>query len=278
MKGIWRFMKTTLLVSSIVAASEGAGEGEATRLVRFESKGKPVYGIVEGIKVFEIEGDVFGDWKQTEQAHDLEAIEILTPTEPSKVFALAGNYKDHLGDVPVPANPEIFYKLPTTLIAQGEEIVIPKGTEDVHPELEMVVVIGKKTKNVSKENALDYVLGVTCGNDVSARDWQKGDRQWWRAKGSDTFGPVGPFIVTGIDYADLDIELRVNGEVRQKSNTSEMIFGVAEIVSFISQFVTLEPGDLIFTGTPGKTRGISPGDTIELEIEGIGTLENTVAK
>jgi 2-keto-4-pentenoate hydratase/2-oxohepta-3-ene-1,7-dioic acid hydratase in catechol pathway len=271
-------MQTTLLSSSILVATGMAGEGMATRLVRFESNGNPTYGVVEGDRVVEIEGDLYGDWKKTDRTRNLEGLKILIPTEPSKVLALAGNYKDHLGDIPVPGNPEIFYKLPTTLIAHGEQIVIPPGTEEVHPELELVVVIGKKTKNVSKDNALDHVLGVTCGNDVSARDWQRGDRQWWRAKGADTFGPVGPFIATGIDYGALDIELRVNGEVRQKSDTSHMIFGVAEIVSFVSQFVTLEPGDLIFTGTPGKTRGISPGDTIEVEIEGIGTLKNTVAR
>ena len=278
MKGLRRLMQTTLLSSSILVATAMAGEGMATRLVRFESNGNPAYGVVEGDRVVEIEGDLYGDWKKTDRTRNLEGLKILIPTEPSKVLALAGNYKDHLGDIPVPGNPEIFYKLPTTLIAHGEQIVIPPGTEEVHPELELVVVIGKKTKNVSKDNALDHVLGVTCGNDVSARDWQRGDRQWWRAKGADTFGPVGPFIATGIDYGALDIELRVNGEVRQKSDTSHMIFGVAEIVSFISQFVTLEPGDLIFTGTPGKTRGISPGDTIEVEIEGIGTLKNTVAR
>ena len=278
MKGIWRIVNTTFLAASIMAISTGAGQGTATRLVRFESQGNPTYGVVEGDKVFEIQGDIFGDWKKTDKTHSLEGLKVLTPTTASKVLALAGNYKDHLGDIPVPGNPEVFYKLPTTLIAQGEEIVTPEGTQDVHPELELVVVIGKKAKNVSKDDALNYVLGVTCGNDVSARDWQKGDRQWWRAKGSDTFGPVGPFIASGIDYGNLNIELRVNGEVRQKSNTSHMIFGVAEIVSFVSRFVTLEPGDLIYTGTPGKTRGISPGDTIELEIEGIGTLRNTVAK
>jgi 2-keto-4-pentenoate hydratase/2-oxohepta-3-ene-1,7-dioic acid hydratase in catechol pathway len=176
----------------------------------------------------------------------------------------------------MPAKPEVFLKLPTTLIANGENIVIPKGTNDVHHECELVVAIGKKAKGVSVDKAMDYVLGITCGNDVSARDWQKDDRLWWRAKGSDTFGPCGPFICTGIDYANLDIEARVNGEVKQKSNTAMMIFGIPEIVSFISQSITLEPGDLIFTGTPGKTSQIKPGDIVEIEIEGVGVLRNPV--
>jgi len=140
----------------------------------------------------------------------------------------------------------------------------------------MVIVIGKRASKVSVEKAGDYVLGVTCGNDVSARDWQKGDVQWWRAKGTDTFGPCGPFVATGINYDDLLLVTRVNGEVRQKQRTKDLIHGVAAIVSFASMHVTLEPGDLIYTGTPGKTQEIRPGDVVEVEIEGVGTLRNPV--
>ena len=124
--------------------------------------------------------------------------------------------------------------------------------------------------------ALDHVLGITCGNDVSARDWQRGDRQWWRAKGSDTFGPCGPFILSGVDYSDLLITLRLNGQIKQQQRTRDMIHGVAETVSWISRHVTLEPGDLIFTGTMGKTSAIKPGDVVEVEIEGVGVLKNPV--
>jgi 2-keto-4-pentenoate hydratase/2-oxohepta-3-ene-1,7-dioic acid hydratase in catechol pathway len=146
----------------------------------------------------------------------------------------------------------------------------------VHYEAEVVIVIGRRASNVAPGQALDYVLGITCGNDISARAWQKNDVQWWRAKGSDTFGPCGPFVAAGIDYANLDMELRVNGEVRQKTNTKNMIHDIPQTVSFISRYVTLEPGDLIYTGTPGKTQPLYPGDVVEVEIEGVGVLRNNV--
>jgi len=141
----------------------------------------------------------------------------------------------------------------------------------------MVIVIGKRAKDVPVERALEHVFGVTCGNDVSARDWQRGDIQWWRAKGSDTFGPCGPFIVSGVDYNALQIQLRLNGEVRQLQNTRDMVHDVAGIVSWISRHVTLEAGDLIFTGTMGTTQAMNPGDTVEVELENAGILVNKVA-
>src|SRR5205823_105516 len=152
--------------------------------------------------------------------------------------------------------PQVFLKGPTCITSTGADIVIPPGTNDVHYEAEMVVVIGKKAKNVSEAEALEYVLGVTAGNDVSARDWQKNDVQWWRAKGSDTFGPMGPYIVSGVDYGNLLLRLRLNGEVQQEEKTDHLIHDIPSTVSFISQYITLQPGDLIFTGTPGKTSAI----------------------
>jgi 2-keto-4-pentenoate hydratase/2-oxohepta-3-ene-1,7-dioic acid hydratase in catechol pathway len=206
----------------------------------------------------------------------LSDVKLLVPTQPTKVLALAVNYRSHAGTQPVAQNPQAFFKPPSCLIATGEPILIPAGTKDVHPEGELVIVIGRRARNVPQDKALDYVLGVTCGNDVSARDWQKNDTQWWRAKGADTFGPCGPFILSGANYDDLLLELRVNGQVRQKERTGEMVHGVAAAVSFISEFVTLEPGDLIYTGTPGKTAAIKPGDVVEVEIEGVGVLKNVV--
>lgn len=265
-----------LIVSILCAFAPGALS--MSQFVRFELNGKPAYGLLEGEKILRLEGDLFGEWKKTEETYDLSKAKLLVPTQASKVLALAGNYRDHLGEIPVPAHPEPFFKPPTCLIATGQSILIPKGTEDVHYELELVVVIGKQAKNVSQDEALDYVLGVTAGCDVSARDWQKNDRQWWRAKGADTFGPCGPVILSGGDYQDLDMELKVNGETKQKSNTGMMIHPIPDIVSFISQSVTLFPGDLIFTGTPGKTTAIHPGDVVEIEIEGIGKLTNPVGQ
>ena len=155
-------------------------------------------------------------------------------------------------------------------------MVIPRGTNEVHFEAELVIVIGRKAKNVSADDARACILGVTCGNDISARDWQKSDVQWWRAKGSDTFGPLGPVIVSGLDYNNLKLQLRQNGKVMQQASTSELIHNVGETVSVASRYITLNPGDLIFTGTPGKTSAIKPGDKLEVEIEGIGTLANPV--
>ncbi|MBI4604184.1 MAG: fumarylacetoacetate hydrolase family protein [Planctomycetes bacterium] len=243
---------------------------------RFQAGGAVSYGIIEEDKVRRIEGDLFGRWRRTDDVYATKSVKLLPPTKPSKILAMARNYKSHLGEAVAPKVPEAFYKPPSALIGQGESIVIPPGTADVHYEGELVIVIGSRAKNVPKEWALQHVFGVTCGNDVSARDWQKGDIQWWRAKGSDTFAPCGPVISTGINYDDLELQLRVNGETKQRQRTKDMIFGVAEIVSWISRHVTLEPGDLIYTGTPGETTALKPGDTVEVEIEGIGVLVNTV--
>ncbi len=262
------------LTMGTVAAT--AAEWKGTKYVRYRMGQRISYGIVEGDRVRKIEGDLFGTWTKTESTYALGDVKILVPTEPTKVLALAGNYKSHLGGGSAHKHPEVFYKVPSCLIAHGEKIVIPKGAKNVHYEAELVIVIGKRAKDVPVSKALDHVLGVTCGNDVSERNWQKGDIQWWRAKASDTFGPCGPFILSGVDYGNLLMELRLNGEVKQRQNTKDMVHGVAEVVSWISKHVTLEPGDLIFTGTMGKTSKIKPGDVVEVTIQGVGTLRNPV--
>jgi 2-keto-4-pentenoate hydratase/2-oxohepta-3-ene-1,7-dioic acid hydratase in catechol pathway len=262
---------------SVAHARATAAEKKAAKYVRFQAGKTIAYGIVEGDRVRQIEGDLFRRWKPTEKTHALSEVKLLVPSRPGKVLALAGNYKSHLGEKTAPGNPELFFKVPSCLIAQGESIVIPPGTAKVDDLGEMVIVIGRRAKNVVPGEAMKYVLGVTCGNDVSARDWQKSDVQWWRAKGSDTFGPCGPWIVSGIDYGNLLLTVRVNGQVKQQQRTSDLIFGVAEIVSFASGHVTLEPGDLIYTGTPGTTTQIKPGDVVEVDLEGVGVLKNPVA-
>jgi 2-keto-4-pentenoate hydratase/2-oxohepta-3-ene-1,7-dioic acid hydratase in catechol pathway len=270
------------MIPVAVACLLGAGlllseEKPAPRkFVRFQAGAVTAYGIVEGEKVRRLEGDLFGEWKPTEDVRSLKDVKLLVPTKPTKVLAVGLNYASHLAGRPASQNPEIFFKPPSCLIAQGENIVIPPGTTDCHYEAELVIVVGKRAKNVAKEKALEHVLGVTCGNDVSARDWQKGDLQWWRAKGADTFGPCGPYIVSGINYDDLLVTLRLNGEVKQKQRTSDLIHNVAAIVSWVSRHVTLEPGDLIYTGTPGETTALKPGDVVEVEVEGVGVLRNGV--
>jgi 2-keto-4-pentenoate hydratase/2-oxohepta-3-ene-1,7-dioic acid hydratase in catechol pathway len=249
------------------------------RYVRFETKSGPAMGLLKKDLVHRIKGDLFGRHTVSERGVKLTSLTLLEPVAASKVFAVGQNYLSHLGDRPVPSKPEMFYKPRTALVPHGSAIVLPHEAEDVHSEGELVLIIGQRLKRADKATAAKAIWGVTCGNDVSDRNWQKGpgkDVQWWRAKGSDTFGPLGPVAVRGLDHSNLLLTTRINGEVVQQQRTSDLIFDTATIVSFVSQFVTLEPGDLIYTGTPGNTRKMAPGDVVEVEIEGIGTLRNPV--
>jgi 2-keto-4-pentenoate hydratase/2-oxohepta-3-ene-1,7-dioic acid hydratase in catechol pathway len=235
---------------------------------------------LEGETIREIRGGLFGDHQETGAKHALSGVKLLVPCEPPKIFAVGLNYRTHLGERKAPEHPEIFYKPVSCLQHPEEPIVIPTGALNVHFEGELVAVIGKTARRVTPAEGRDTIFGVTCGNDVSERDWQGGpnkDLQWWRAKGSDTFGPLGPAIVQGIDYGNLALETRLNGKVVQKQSTSDLIFALPSIVSRISQYVTLGPGDLIYTGTPGSTSRLNPGDVVEVDIEGIGVLRNRVA-
>ncbi|MGD8818367.1 MAG: fumarylacetoacetate hydrolase family protein, partial [Acidobacteriota bacterium] len=207
----------------------------------------------------------------------LADVELLAPVAPSKVIAVGLNYRSHIGDQDPAPYPGLFAKYPTSIVGPGADIVIPPDASNVHYEGELVVVIGKTAKNVAEQDAREYIFGVTAGNDVSERNWQRDDLQWLRAKGSDTFGPLGPAVVTGLDYNDLHVETRLNGDVRQAASTADLIFGVDTIVSYVSRYVTLYPGDIIFTGTPGSTRAMQPGDVVEIEVQGVGVLRNTVA-
>ena len=211
--------------------------------------------------------------------HPLAAVKLLHPCQPSKILAVGLNYRSHLGSRPQPAHPEIFYKPPSALQNPNDPIVIPSDASDLHYEGELCIVIGTACKSVSRDEAAQAILGVTCGNDVSERNWQHGqgkDLQWWRAKGCDTFAPLGPAIVSGIDYGNLLLQTRLNGEVVQKQSTSDLIFDCAAIVSWISGWVTLLPGDVIYTGTPGSTRPLAAGDVVEVDIAGLGVLKNPV--
>jgi 2-keto-4-pentenoate hydratase/2-oxohepta-3-ene-1,7-dioic acid hydratase in catechol pathway len=236
------------------------------------------YGLIAGEMLEEI-GDLFERREPTGRTFLIDRVKLLAPCAPPKIFAVGRNYKSHLGDRPLPVNPEIFYKPVTCLQNPGAPIVLPPDAEDVHFEGEMVVVIGSRVRHASRREAEAAVFAITCGNDVSDRNWQRGagkDIQWWRAKGCDTFGPVGPILVTGLNYFDLMLETRLNGEVLQKQRTSDLLRDVPETIEYISRYVTLTPGDIIFTGTPGETRRMSPGDIVEVELEGVGTLRNPV--
>ena len=221
-------------------------------------------------------GDLFRDPELLPETIPLSSVRLLAPVTPSKVIAVGLNYQSHIGERDPAAYPGLFAKYPTCLIGPEDSVVRPPDSRNLHYEGEMVIVIGRRAKNVSVEEAQDYVFGVTAGNDISERDWQQADLQWFRAKASDTFGPVGPVIARGLDYNHLLLQTRVNGEVRQSAPTSDLIFGVDEIVSYVSRYVTLLPGDIIFTGTPGTTLAMEPGDVVEVELEGVGVLRNTV--
>jgi len=247
------------------------------KIARFETDGTVSYGLVEGDAVRAISGSPFGEFTETGQAHALSSVRLLAPVpRPGKILAMALNYRSHVGGAPEPARPEPFYKTATSIIGPGDDIVIPPDAGRVDEEGELVAVIGRRARNVSVSEALDCVFGYTCGNDVSARDWQRADTQWWRAKSCDSFSPTGPFIVTGLDPTALAISVRLNGDEVQRCDSAEMIFGVAHTIADLSKYVTFEPGDLLFTGTSGTTAQIGDGDVVEVEISGIGTLRNPV--
>jgi len=275
-----RLFAAITLFSWLVIPVRGADGPQ--KFLRFQKGDTVAYGRVDGGTIYELSGDLFGDRSESGATHQLSDVRVLIPTTPTQVFAMAGNYRSHLSDNTIPEKfkiPQPFLKTTSCLTAHQTPIVIPPDASVVHYEAEMVVGIGKHYSKESEEDALNYVLGVTPGNDVSERIWQNDkevkDVQWWRGKGADTFGPVGPYILTGVDYDNLTLRLVLNGETRQEEKTDHLIHDVAKTVSFISQYVTLKPGDLIFTGTPGTTRTIKAGDVVEVHVEDV-VLSNDV--
>ncbi|MEQ9562756.1 MAG: fumarylacetoacetate hydrolase family protein [Woeseiaceae bacterium] len=264
------------LATFLVLNAGFAAAAEIDRYVRYDDGQAASYGQVDGELIRQLDKAPWEGGKPSGTTVERAKVKLLAPVEPSKVFAIGFNYDSHLEDRELPTEPPVFLKLPTTIIGPGEQIVFPQGATNVHYEGELVIVIGREAKNIPREIAGNYVFGVTAGNDVSERDWQANDLQWFRGKASDTFGPVGPEIVTGLDYSDLLLQTRLNGKTVQKQRTSDLIQDVASIVSFISQYATLLPGDIIFTGTPGTTGPMKRGDVVEVEIEHVGILRNTI--
>jgi 2-keto-4-pentenoate hydratase/2-oxohepta-3-ene-1,7-dioic acid hydratase in catechol pathway len=254
-----------------------------TRYVRYSAAGTTAYGILDGREeqtIRELRGDIYTGAEETGKTFSLSEAKLLAPCEPSKVVAVGRNYKSHIADRNIePAKePGLFWKPASCIIGTEENIILPEGANNVHYEAELVLVIGKKGKHIARTDAPKHIFGVTAGNDVSERDWQKNDLQWFRAKGADTFGALGPCIVQGLNYNDVLVQCRLNGEVRQSQRTCDLIFPVENIVSYVSQFVTLLPGDIIYTGTPGNTKPMQSGDVVEIEIEGVGVLRNRIAR
>ncbi|MCJ7444346.1 MAG: fumarylacetoacetate hydrolase family protein [Methanotrichaceae archaeon] len=236
-------------------------------LVRFNYNGGVLYGSLVGEKII-----------SSSDVYDLTEVELLSPCQPTKIVCIGLNYVEHASELKMqlPEEPIIFIKPPSAAIGPGAEILLPSSSKQVDYEGELAVVISKRSKNISARFATDYILGYTCFNDVTARDLQKKDGQWTRAKSFDTFAPLGPWI-TDINSSEADIKTRVNGELKQDSNTSDLIFSVPVLVEFISQIMTLEAGDVIATGTPPGVGSLQKGDIVEIEIEGIGILKNLVS-
>ena len=249
-----------------------------TKYIRYSAEGKTSYGILQDQTIQELHGDIFAGAEPTGKTLRFSDVKLLAPCQPSKVIAVGRNYTSHIADrnIAPPKEPGLFWKPSSCVIGAEEDIVLPEGANNTHYEAELVIVIGTRCKNASQADASKYVFGVTAGNDVSERDWQKNDLQWFRAKGSDTFAALGPSIVQGLNYNDLLVQSRVNGEPRQSQRTTDLLFSVDVIISYVSRFVTIEPGDVIYTGTPGNTKAMAPGDVVEIEVEGVGVLRNRV--
>lgn len=259
-------------------------EGASTHMniVRYSTtdNGTAAYGILEGSTVFALDGDVFGEFGKGTEIGPLDSVRLLAPVDPGKVVAIGLNYKDHVTELDpnrkLPEFPVIFMKPTSAIVGPGEAIELANPDNETHYEAELVVVIGKKARDVEEGDALDYVLGYTAGNDVSDRKIQYASGQWIQGKGYDTYCPLGPVVQTELDPGNVQVQSRLNGETRQSASTSLLIFSVPFLVSYVSKVMTLEPGDVIMTGTPHGVGPMKAGDTIEIDIEGVGVLSNPV--
>ncbi|MEZ9074000.1 fumarylacetoacetate hydrolase family protein [Vibrio splendidus] len=266
---------TFVFANAVLANDESDSSVETEEFVRYQYQDKISYGKLDKGVVLPISGDIFSEHSVVETSISLESVEVLLPTQPEKVFAVGMNFASHLAS-PGDAPPPMFLKLPSSLILTGEAIQVPPEARNVHFEGELVVVIGKELSQASEEEAEQAIFGVTVGNDITERSWQGTDLQWLRAKASDGFGPIGNTIVRGIDYNNVQLTTRVNGKVVQQENTSFMIHKPRKVISYLSHYFTLKPGDLVFMGTPGGTYALSDKDQVSVTIEGVGTVVNEV--
>jgi 2-keto-4-pentenoate hydratase/2-oxohepta-3-ene-1,7-dioic acid hydratase in catechol pathway len=257
------------------------------RWARFDNNGTPTYAVVEGEQVIPVRGTPFDAWERTSTKLKLSEVKLLLPVIPPTFYAAGLNYAEHVKEaaeklglpVNLPTQADIGYRANNALIADGEAIVIPRDAgEQVQYEGELVVVIGQKCRNLTRENALSAVLGYTIGNDVSERTWQKSDRTLWRAKNTDTFKPMGPWIETDVRLDKLVTKVRLNGRELIAFPTNHMVFGVVDFLVMMTRYLTLYPGDVLWMGTEGATENMKHGDVCEIEITGIGTLRNPVVR
>jgi 2-keto-4-pentenoate hydratase/2-oxohepta-3-ene-1,7-dioic acid hydratase in catechol pathway len=257
------------------------------RWAKYTAGGKTSWGLIEGDALVEVTGDPFGEWRKGTATHKLASVKLELPLVPRTFYCAGLNYEKHVreaankrGEIPnIPDRAEIGYRAQNALIGPDEDVVIPRdATDKIHYEGELVVVIGKKAKHLSEKDALSCVFGYTIGNDVSERTWQRRDRGLWRAKNADTFKPMGPWIETDADLDKMETTVRLNGKVSNHFKTNEMVFGVEKFIAEMTKYFTLWPGDVIWMGTDGTSPDIKPGDVVEIDISGIGTLRNRFVK
>jgi 2-keto-4-pentenoate hydratase/2-oxohepta-3-ene-1,7-dioic acid hydratase in catechol pathway len=254
------------------------------RIYRIEWKGEARYAVERGGVLSLVRGDIFGQYEAAEQVAAgsgvafTPGVRVLAPVVPGKIVAIGLNYKDHAAEQgkPLPVEPMIFLKPSTAVIAPGDPIRLPPGLGRIDHEAEMAIVMGRRATRVPVSAAGEHILGVTCANDVTARDMQNRGVQYSHVKGFDTFAPLGPCIAVGLDPSDVAVEGWVNGVRRQASRTSQLVFSAAELVAYVSAIMTLEPGDIISTGTPSGIGGLTSGDTVTIKVEGVGELTNPV--
>ncbi len=270
-----RCLSMAAVAMSLLAASGHAQDVQ--RFVRYQQAGSLSWGELVGETIHQLSDAPYAGGRRTGRTVAAGDVALKAPVDPRQIFMTAFNFRSHISGDPA-EYPGLFLVPPSSIIGPQEDIVRPAESENLHYEAEMVIVVGREASNVPLERAGDYVFGVSAGNDVSERRWQASDIQWSRAKGSRTFNAVGPHLVTGLDYQSLDIEGRHNGAVVQGESTSDMIFNVHFMLHYISQYFTLYPGDLIWTGTMGTTRAMEPGDVYEVEVEGVGVLRNRVVQ
>lgn len=252
------------------------------RWIRFSLNGRTAYGILEGDRICEVAGNPFSGYEPTARRHNLSDAKLEVPVLPPTFYCVGLNYAAHIREAAaklgiaadLPKQPDVGYRAVNALVAHDEPVIIPTDARKVQYEGELAVVIGKRTKNVSEADALSCVLGYTIGNDVSERIWQKSDRTLWRSKNTDTFKPMGPWIETDVALDDLETTVRVNGTATTRFRTNDMLFGVATYISTMSRYLTLHPGDILWMGTDGTSPDLKAGDTVEIEISGIGVLRN----
>ena len=250
---------------------------DTQQFVRYEQGGNVSWGELVGGTIHQLSDAPYLGGRRTGQTVQRSSVMLKAPVDPEQIFMTAFNFRSHISGEPA-EYPGLFLVPPSSIIGPEENIIRPKDSQNLHYEAEGVAVVGREATNVPLEEAASYIFGVSAGNDVSERAWQAQDIQWSRAKGSRTFNAVGPYLVTGLDPANLEIEGRHNGERVQGENTSDLIFSLAYMLHYISQYFTLYPGDLIWTGTMGSTRAMQPGDVYEVEIPGVGILRNTVVQ